>query len=70
LPEKAMKIDLVLSKNKLDASSNDYSTVNIELKDRYNNLVFTDNSTKVDIEILPEYTHILTFDKKTNNVIE
>lgn len=70
LPEKAMKIDLVLSKNKLDASSNDYSTVNIELKDRYNNLVFNDNSTKVDIEILPEYTHILTFDKKTNNVIE
>jgi len=70
LPEKAMKIDLVLSKNKLDASSNDYSTVNIELKDRYNNLVFTDNSTNIDLEILPEYTHILTFDKKSNIVKE
>jgi len=70
LPEKAMKIDLVLSKNKLDASSSDYSTVNIELKDRFNNLVFTDNSTNVDLEILPEYTHILTFDKKSNIVKE
>lgn len=70
LPEKAMKMDLVLSKSKLEADTKDYSNVSVELKDRYNNLVFTDSTTQVDMEILPQYTHLITYDKKSNIVKE
>jgi len=65
LPEEAMKIDIVLSKSKLEANTKDYSNVTVELKDRYNNLVFTDSKTKVDLEILPIYTHLITSDKNS-----
>jgi len=63
-----MKIDLVLSKNKLEASPNVSSKLNIELKDRYNNVVFNDNTTKTSIEILDQYSNIIKSNKKFQTV--
>ncbi|MDD2907859.1 MAG: VCBS repeat-containing protein [Candidatus Gracilibacteria bacterium] len=63
LPDVAMKIDLVLSKAKIEANTTDYSNVNVELKDRFNNLVYTDSTTQANLEILPEYSHVLSSDK-------
>lgn len=68
-PDKAIKLDLILSKSKLEANTKDYSNVNIELKDRYNNLVFTDSSTNLDIEILPQYKHLISYDKKNTTAV-
>ncbi|MDD3145600.1 MAG: hypothetical protein PHV23_05865, partial [Candidatus Gracilibacteria bacterium] len=63
LPDVAMKIDLVLSKSKIEANTSDYSNISVELKDRYNNLVYTDNTTQANLEILSQYSHVLTSDK-------
>jgi len=63
LPDVAMKIDLVLSKSKIEANITDYSNVSVELKDRFNNLVYTDNTTQANLEILSQYSHVLTSDK-------
>jgi hypothetical protein len=65
-----LKTDLVLSKNKLEANGTEYSNVQVELRDRYNNLVFNDSSTKIDLEILPKYTHIITYDNASQVVKE
>jgi len=64
LPDSPMKIDLVLSKNKMEASLDADSTLSVELKDRYNNVVFNDNSTRTYIEILDQYSNIITSDKR------
>ncbi|MFK7780230.1 MAG: VCBS repeat-containing protein, partial [Candidatus Gracilibacteria bacterium] len=61
-PDFPMKIDLVLSKNEIEASETSYSLLSVELKDRYNNLVFNDNSTNTTLEILEQYDHIITSD--------
>jgi hypothetical protein len=63
-----MKIDLVLSQNKIEASVDSSSTLKIELKDRYNNVVFNDNSTLTSLEILDQYKHIITADKYSSQV--
>jgi hypothetical protein len=47
LPEKPIKIDLILNRNQIEAKESDYANVKVELKDRYGNLVFNDNSTKI-----------------------
>jgi hypothetical protein len=65
-----LKTDLVLSKNKLEANGEEYSNVQVELRDRYNNLVFNDSSTKINLEILPKYTHIITSDNISQVVKE
>ncbi len=67
-PEKPIKIDLILSKSKIEASEDASSTLNVELKDRYNNIVFDDNTTITDLEILDKYSHIITSDKTTDQV--
>ncbi len=69
-PDVAVKLDLNLSQNKIEASPKAVSNLNIELKDRYNNLVFNDNSTKTDLEILDQYANIITSDNKTQTVTE
>ena len=70
LPESPMKMDLVLSKNKIEASPLASSFLSVELKDRYNNLVFNDSSTNTSIEILPEYSDIITSDESSSVVKE
>jgi hypothetical protein len=64
MPDSAMKVDLILSKNKIEASLDADSTLSVELKDRYNNVVFNDNTTKTYIEILDQYSNIITSDKR------
>lgn len=68
LPGDPMKIDLVLNQSKLEASLDALSKLNVELKDRYNNVVFNDNTTKTSIEILDQYSHIIESNKKFQTV--
>ena len=70
LPDVAMKLDLNLSQNKIEASPEAFSTLEIELKDRYNNLVFNDNSTVTSLEILNQYSNIIKPDKNNSKVTE
>ncbi|MDR3150616.1 MAG: hypothetical protein LBU14_03225 [Candidatus Peribacteria bacterium] len=62
LPDVPLRTDLVLSKSKLEADGNEYATLQVELKDRYNNLVFNNSSTKIDLEISPKYSQIINSD--------
>ena len=50
-PEAPIKIDLNLSRNKIEASSEDSSILEAVLKDRYDNVVFTDSSTEISVEL-------------------
>ncbi len=59
LPDLPVKMDLTLSKSKLEASPELSSILYVELKDRYNNIVWNDNSTKLNLEILDKYKHII-----------
>ncbi|MDP2395798.1 MAG: hypothetical protein Q8S84_04115 [bacterium] len=52
-----------MSKSKIEASPIAFSNLNVELKDRYNNLVFNDNTTVTTIEILDQYANIISSDK-------
>ncbi len=69
-PEAPIKMDLSLSNSKIEASSDAVSILDVELKDRYNNLVFNDNSTNTSIEILEKYANIITSDKNSVKVSE
>jgi len=69
-PEDAIKLDLILSKNKIEANSESYSVLNVELKDRYNNLVFNDSSTNTELEILDQYSNIISSDKDSSIISE
>ena len=62
LPDLPIKVDLRLSRDKIEASSTDSSILEAVLKDRYNNDVFTDNSTRFDIEIHPDTRNIISLD--------
>ncbi len=70
LPELAVKVDLTLSKSKIEADKNATSTLYAELKDKYNNIVWTDNSTILDIEILDKYKHIIKSNKTQTTVLK
>lgn len=59
LPELPVKMDLILSNSKIEAKNWAYSELQVELKDRYNNLVFNDNNTRLSLDILENYTHII-----------
>jgi hypothetical protein len=65
-----VKEDLILSKSKIEASLDSESTLSIELKDRYNNIVFNDNTTKTSLEIADQYSNIITSNKKIGNINE
>ncbi|MDR0772568.1 MAG: hypothetical protein LBF15_06280 [Candidatus Peribacteria bacterium] len=55
-----MKMDLVLDKNKIEASKDSYANLQVELRDRYNNLVFNDSQTEVSVEISPKYSRVIS----------
>jgi len=54
-----MNIELISSKNKLEASLSSENYVRVELKDIYNNVVFTDSNSNISMEILDEYKTII-----------
>lgn len=60
LPDVGLKVDLTLSKGKIEASSSANSILYAEIKDRYGNIVWNDNQTVLSLEILPQYRHIIT----------
>jgi len=61
-PEKPIKLDLNISKKIAKASINEKISVKVQLKDRYNNTVFNDNSTKFKFEITEKYKNIINLD--------
>jgi hypothetical protein len=63
LPDKPVKIDLSLSSSKIEASSSTTTTLTSELKDRYGNLVWNDNSTSLSLEIPDDYKHVIKFNE-------
>ena len=67
LPEKPIRLDISLSKSKIEANVDAFSILKVELKDRYWNLVFNDNTTSLNLEILDNYSHIIRNDN--NNKI-
>ncbi|MCH8518895.1 VCBS repeat-containing protein, partial [Candidatus Gracilibacteria bacterium] len=50
-PEDPIKVDLNLSRDKIEASPDDSSVLEAVLKDRYNNVVYTDNTTQISLEL-------------------
>lgn len=66
LPEIPIKLNLILSKNKLKASNDSKTLLRIELKDVFNNIVFNDNSTKVKFDISEKYKKVI--DNNGNNI--
>jgi len=67
-PEKPIKLDFNISKKIAKASVNEKISIKVQLKDRYNNTVFNDNSTKLKIEIPSEYTNILKIDSSFEKI--
>lgn len=70
LPEKPVQMELYVSDPKLEATPSSYSSVKVELKDRYWNLVFTDNSTKANIELLNDYKDVISLKTKSYKFIK
>lgn len=68
LPEVPIKVDLRLSRDKIEASKDDFSILEAILKDRYNNDVFTDNSTGINLEIDSRSRDIISSDTLTKVV--
>lgn len=66
LPDLPIKIDLWLSKSKIEADKNNNSNLYVDLKDKFNNIVWNDNSTSLTLEILEKYKHII---KSANKVV-
>ncbi len=60
LPDKPMKLDLSVDKSKLEADAKDSAILSVELKDRYWNLVFNDNSTSFSGELLSPYDKVIS----------
>ena len=60
LPGVPMKIDMVLSQSKMEASPESSGTLRVELKDRYNNLVTNDSTTSFNIEVNEDSQNILS----------
>jgi len=67
-PDFPIKIDLNLSKSKMEASSSDTSILQATLKDRYNNDVYTDNTTVLIAEVADQSSGIISFDASTQTV--
>ncbi|MDD5769409.1 MAG: hypothetical protein PHE25_00425 [Candidatus Gracilibacteria bacterium] len=68
LPDTALKLNLGLSKSKIEASTNSTSTLYVEVKDRYNNTIWNDNSTQLSISIPYNYSHIIKSNTSTQTV--
>jgi len=68
LPDAAIKIDLQLSRDKIEANPDDSTTLQAILKDRYNNEVFTDSTTILDIEVHERSTSFIEVDSPSKTV--
>lgn len=65
LPDLPIKVDILLSKSKIEASNNSSTTLFSELKDQYNNTVWNDNTTLLNLEINNKYSHIIKSNVKS-----
>ncbi len=70
LPDLPIKIDLNLSKSKMEASVDDSTILQAVLKDRYNNDVFTDSETQLRIEIPSKSQKIIKVASPSKTVSE
>gem|GEM_PF-2732094 len=75
LPESAVKTSISLMKSKLKATHVATDPLGktelfVELKDRYNNVVWNDNTTQINLEIRDEYKKVLQSPATTQTVRE
>lgn len=70
LPETPIKIDLFLSRDKIEASESDSTILEATLKDRYDNDVFTDNTTVLDLEIPVDSRNVISVDESSQTLID
>lgn len=70
LPDVAIKIDLNLSSDKIEADPGQSAILEALLKDRYNNDVFSNNATVLDIEIHETSKDIISVDVLTKTVVK
>lgn len=68
LPEEPIRIDLSLSRDQIEASSDDSTFVYATLRDRYDNEVFTDDSTELSLEVERSSSSIITINQDTKTV--
>jgi hypothetical protein len=68
-PDVPLKMDLNLSRSKIEASNSDFSTLTVELKDRYGNLTFNDKR-KINLVIDDKYKDIIFSDKTSSDPID
>jgi hypothetical protein len=68
LPEDPIRMDLSLSRDKIEASVDDSAFVYTTLRDRYDNEVFTDNETELSLEIDISSNSVITIDQDTKTV--
>lgn len=65
-----MKVDLSLSKSKIEASTSSKAYIYAELKDRYWNPVWTDNSSDFNLEIKDKYKKVITASSYTQKSVK
>lgn len=69
LPDLPIKIDLSLSKDKIEASRESKTILEAVLKDRYNNEVFTNNTLVLNSEVHERSRSVITFDAAQKTVV-
>jgi len=52
----------------MEASPTSNATLYAEIKDRYNNIVWNDNETVLDVEILKQYTQVISTNTPSKTV--
>lgn len=67
-PDVAIKIDLQLSSARMEAAPDAQSVLQAILKDRYDNEVFTDNTTELTSEVHERSRAIISFDAPQKTV--
>lgn len=70
LPDRPVRTDLSLSKTKMEAATTETSVLRVELKDRYGNTVFNDNSSEIALELQDRFKGVVTADRNQNRVTE
>lgn len=69
-PEAPVYMDLQVEKQKLEAQRGVSTSLEVRLKDRYNNVVFTDNTTQLNLEIAPQSRDIISAPQASQSVQE
>ncbi|MBW7954446.1 VCBS repeat-containing protein [Candidatus Gracilibacteria bacterium] len=70
LPDVGLRLNLTLSKSKLEATTNSYSTLYAEIKDRYGNTLWNDDETVLNLDILEKYKGIISGDISSKKVVK